>query len=440
MKVKYFYDGQVRRVLRHLIRLFGEFQVSAGFDQDGNQKLRSVPCRYADISRMTAYELAGGSENSLQTLPIITINIQSLNIDRPNIGAPVSSNSIMGTNKTPETNVYTNELDEIHKVTRFNPVPWDLVFNVNICTTTTTAKLELYEQICSLFNPSVQLQLNDNPMDWASTSNVELTDCVFSTRGFPQGQDSSDLDVMVLTFKTTLWLSLPATVQRAKLVQQIVTNIKSGRDDMDIDFKSLDDVAVLVFTPRNMGISVKRLSKNSSIETYELTLTSKNMSTTNDDNNVYSWDLYMKYLNPNYDNTIIGIKLLDEIEDLDPINAEVISKNVNKMIVSVDSSKLRVTNNIRGFVTKEYNFKLSTPTDIYINSGSQFTLFNKTIPENYMFSIDNSEVILINPEKITEYVYNQEDMLLYKYDVLLGWHQSVYSNYRPGYWKITFKE
>lgn len=40
MKIDYYYDGQFRRVLKHLIRVFGEFQVQNGIDANGNPKYK----------------------------------------------------------------------------------------------------------------------------------------------------------------------------------------------------------------------------------------------------------------------------------------------------------------------------------------------------------------------------------------------------------------
>lgn len=445
MKVKYFYDGQVRRVLKHLIRLFGEFQVSTGFDPvTGKQKFKGVPCRYADVSRMTAYALTGGSENTTMTYPSININIQSLNIDKPNMTAPVSGSTIVGINKSTGPNEYTEELSEIHHVRRYNPVPWKLVFNVNICTTSTTNKLELFEQISTVFNPSVQLQLNENPLDWASVSNVELTDCTFSTRQFPQGQDSSDIDVMILTFETTIWMSLPATVERAKLIEQIVTNINTTRDELDIELGIGGDISTDVFTPRNMCIKVEKIVSRDANEQYEVTLVGKNMSEVTTNNRIYSWDAYLSYLKPTYKDGIVGIKFQDEIEDPNPIVSTVIryEDEPNKLIVQVDTSKYSIAKTIKTFVdNSKFDFSKSSPTDNYINiSGNSLKIGDSTIPNNALFSLNNNVAVVTNPELIDGYVYCSSDNSFYKFDELLGWHQAVLTNYRQGFWRLTFKD
>ena len=48
--------------------------------------------------------------------------------------------------------------------------------NIDIWSGNTDQKLQLLEQVLILFNPSIQLQQNQNPLDWTSLYEVELTD------------------------------------------------------------------------------------------------------------------------------------------------------------------------------------------------------------------------------------------------------------------------
>ena len=64
-----------------------------------------------------------------------------------------------------------------------------------------------------MFNPSIQLQQNTNPLDWTSVFEVELTDMQWSNRSIPAGVDET-IDVSTLTFTLPIWLSPPAKVKR----------------------------------------------------------------------------------------------------------------------------------------------------------------------------------------------------------------------------------
>lgn len=443
MKLNYYYDGQLRRLLKHLIRVFGEFQVNAGLDELGNQKYKIVPARYADISRMAAYIINRGSENILPSAPNITINVQSLKPDRANMRSPASHTMVMGTNTSPAENEYTNDLDQQYQITRYNPTPWKLVFNVNIWTTTLTAKLELFEQICTLFNPSITLQLSENPLDWTGVVDIELTDCQFSTRGFPQGTDG-ELDIMVLTFECPLWLSLPANVKQAKLIQQIVTNINTAKDELEIDLGNYSESISDVYTPKNMCILVDRLSMSNTTETYEVTLVSSSLNTKSVNGNIYSWNRYLEYLDPNFDEKELYLKFQQGIEENKPIRADVIKRATeeepNKMVVQVDTSSYEVDHTITKFIVEQNELVGVLPGQKFINVA-EYSIEYKgvTIKPNVLFKINEDGATIYDPTTIENYVYNSDDSHFYKYNDIVGWHQSVMNKYRQGYWRIAFK-
>lgn len=447
MKLNYYYDGQFRRLLKHLIRVFGEFQVKNGLDANGNQKYKTVPCRYADISRMAAYIISGGSENVLPSAPGITINVQSLKLDRPNIRAPAQYTSVMGTNVSPEENQYTSELDKQYQISRYNPTPWKLVFNVNIWTTNLTNKLELWEQIATLFNPSVVLQVTENPYDWTGTVDIELTDCQFSTRGFPQGTDS-DLDVMVLTFECPIWLSLPANVKQAKLIQQIVTNINLAKDELEIDLGNYNDSITDVYTPKNMCILVNRTQTVNSLETYEVTLVSSSLNPLSSNGKIYSWNRYLEYLDPSFEEKSLYLKFQQGIEEANPIRGDVIQMPTedapNKIIVQVDSSLYGGSGiSITSFISESNQLSKALPAQYYINIAEHNIEYGETtIKPNDLFMIgnDRNSAIITNPIDVDGYVYNSDDTYYYRYNEVVGWHQSVQNKYRQGYWRIAFTD
>src|SRR6478609_9078945 len=218
MKVEYFYDGQFRRTLMHLIWLFSEFQVQFGTDDEGNPKYRKVPCRYADFSRMAQYIISGGSENVAKSAPMMTVSVDEFTMARKDVRSHWSQKIVLGTNVSPAQNEYTPELDKQYFIERFNPVPWDLTFSVNIWTTLLTSKMEIMEQIATLFAPAVTLQTSENPLDWCSLTDVELIGTTFSSRAMPQGTDT-DLDIATMQFKCQVWMSLPAKVTKPKSIK-----------------------------------------------------------------------------------------------------------------------------------------------------------------------------------------------------------------------------
>lgn len=445
MKIDYYYDGQFRRVLKHLIRVFGEFKVLSSIDEDGNPVYRGVPCRYADISKMTAYIINGGSENTIPTSPMMTISVQSLKMDRASIRSPASEQIVMGTNESPAQNEYNKKLDQQYLITRYNPVPWDLTFDVNIWTTTLTAKMELFEQISTLFAPSITLQLSENPLDWTSATDVELMDCQFSSRAVPQGTDA-ELDIMTLSFKCTVWFSLPATVEKPKLVSQIVTNVYNAKDELDFELENWSEPIIDVFTPKNMCILVEPVETTDRFSTnYELTLVNSALNTLSANNKIFSWDIYLKYLEPKFQEKDMLIKFQRGIEDVQAIKGDVISigsgDNANKLIVKVDTSLLKKQLAINAFIIEDTDLLGALPEQYYVNISERDIFYKDSkIPPEYVCKITSTGVELIEPSTFTEYVYNSQDQDLYKYTSKFGWHKAIMNKYRQGYWRIGFKD
>ena len=80
---QFWYDQQIRRYLLQFVRIFNGFQVKSGQKDAGgtaSQVYRTVPMRYADMSRMVAHVLRGNTENALNSTPFMTCNVANLNV------------------------------------------------------------------------------------------------------------------------------------------------------------------------------------------------------------------------------------------------------------------------------------------------------------------------------------------------------------------------
>jgi hypothetical protein len=115
-----------------------------------------------------------------------------------------------------------------------------------------------------LFNPAVELQSNDNPLDWTNITNVELIDINWSSRAVPQGTDTQ-LDVSTLTFSLPIWINPPAKVKKQSIIKQIVARVNNTEsiDDLDYDPRFIDffeqfpgQISTQVVTPENAQISI----------------------------------------------------------------------------------------------------------------------------------------------------------------------------------------
>lgn len=259
----WWYDAQIKRYLIQLIRVFSHFEVRE-FTESG-ESFNRVPVKYADSSRMVQHILRNNSENVIQGAPQITVGIQSLAMARERSQEPFyyDTQQVAEREWDKQSNSYTSEQGNLYTLQRYMPSPYNLTIQVDIWTTNTDTKLQILEQLFVLFNPSIQLQTNDNPLDWTNVFEVELTAIQWSNRSIPAGVDEQ-LDIATLTFEVPIWISPPAKVTRQKIIQKIKTDVfaVNNVDDLDINsdfydfFGSLPEDASIVTTPNDYYLQV----------------------------------------------------------------------------------------------------------------------------------------------------------------------------------------
>lgn len=259
----YWYDEQIKRYLIQLVRVFSNFKVRE-FTKNG-VKYNRVPARYGDASRMVATILRKNSENVVNSAPFISVSIQSIQPARDRTHEPflVDTTQVAEREYDADTNSYSSSQGNLYTTQRYMPVPYNLTVQVDIWSTNTDTKLQILEQIFVLFNPSIQLQSNDNPLDWTSVFEVELSDISWSSRSIPAGVDES-LDISTLTFNSPIWISPPAKVKRQAIIQQIIADVHSTSSIADLGysedyadfFGGIPDTFEIVVTPGDYKVQV----------------------------------------------------------------------------------------------------------------------------------------------------------------------------------------
>lgn len=261
--LNFWYDEQIKRYLLQLIRVFSNFQVKE--ETNNGIHYNRVPARYGDSSRFVANILRNNSENTISSAPFIAVSIQSLQPARDRAQEPflVDTQQVSERKYDSATNTYSSEQGNLYTTQRYMPVPYNLTIQVDVWTTNTDTKLQLLEQLLVLFNPSIQLQSNNNVLDWTNVFEVELTDINWSSRSIPQGVEEV-LDIATLTFAVPIWISPPAKVKRQSIIQRIVADVHSVSDidslNIDADaydfFGSLADDAEVIVTPADYFVDI----------------------------------------------------------------------------------------------------------------------------------------------------------------------------------------
>lgn len=285
----YFYDSQCKRYLTQMVRAFSGFQYMTG-DRGPNKpaQLRMVPCSVAKRNRQVAAIQRNMSENTLLTVPMITVDIASFEHDRERMQNPNHIDSVQVTERARDiiTGGYTDERGNRATVERLMPVPFTITFQVDIWTSNMDQKFMLIEQIATHVFPGFDIQNSDNAVDWSALTTATLEALTYSSVSIPIGTDN-EIDVATFTFKVPMWLTPPARVTRQNLISQVIANINQAEKDENGVIVEVANLARVVTTPGNHHIHVER---------DRLTLLGANGQEFASDGSIYNWsDLLAGY-------------------------------------------------------------------------------------------------------------------------------------------------
>ena len=294
------------------MRILGGFSVKTGKDRNGAESYIQVPVRYGDINRMAAHILKNQSENMINTVPFISCYVTDMTISSDRRMNPTHVDKVKVYEKKfdPATGNYVEgEVGNTYTIERYMPVPYDLTVQVDIWTSNTEQKLQLLEQLLVLFNPSINLKVNDNPFDWSNLTYTELVNVVWSVRQVPQGTDDI-IDVAAMNFTIPILINPPAKLKRQTLIHTILTEIRRQKTGEQLDWVPGDPIPNkewVIVTFENLKLQVK-------IEGERAILLNSSGGTTDSNGNVLMWSDALKP----YGELRLGISNLRLRRGIDP--------------------------------------------------------------------------------------------------------------------------
>jgi len=235
MRQQFFYDAQIRRFLLQFTRIISNFQIEYGNETDGvnNAALIRVPVRYGDASRNAQVIIQENSRNSMPASPLMTFYVSSLDYDRPRMQEPyhVSKIQVRQREYDTQTDSYETTQGNAFSIERLMPVPYKLGITLDIWTSNTNQKMQLLEQLLTLFNPSLEIQSTDNYIDWTSLSVVDLESVTWTSRTVPIGTENP-IDMATIKFSLPIWISAPAKVKKLGVVERVIASMYDAQGDL----------------------------------------------------------------------------------------------------------------------------------------------------------------------------------------------------------------
>ena len=232
---QFFYDNQIRRFLIQFAKVFSNWQVTKGKDPAGNDIMVRVPVMYGDSSRQAANIISNNTASNLPSAPMISYYISGLEYDQKRTQDPTYTDRISVRQRAynSDTQTYETTQGQAFTVERLMPVPYTLKITVDFWTTNYNQKLELVEQLGTLFNPALEIQSTDNFIDWTSLSVVYQESLNWSSRTIPQGS-GNPIDVLTWKFYMPIWLSTAAKLKKYGVIEKIIASIFKGHALTDI--------------------------------------------------------------------------------------------------------------------------------------------------------------------------------------------------------------
>lgn len=355
----YWYDYQIARYLKQFIAIFAKFKYKTGKGgRDNTEIFVDVPCVIGDMSRQVGHILRQNTENKVWHVPLIACYIQSLQMAPERRQDPNFIGKLQVTEREfdEDKQVYTSDVGFKYSVERYMPVPYNMTMQADIWTSNWSTKLQLMEQILTIFNPALDLQTSRNPLDWTVLTYVELKEITWSSRSIPQGTDTQ-IDAASLMFEVPIWLNPPAKVMSQRIIEQIVIDILDAdkEDPDDHSWETYEFFGRVIITPGNRRIRVNYIGN----DIFELTLLSHAGIDTDEDQLP----------------TVITSKEKDftvTIGDEFSINGTTITITGTGATNVVDDIRAADINDINARVTRELKIQIIN------NNGTDITLANVT--------------------------------------------------------------
>jgi hypothetical protein len=212
---------------------YGANQAGQGPGSEADTLIR-VPVRYGDASRQAQTILQNNSANDMPATPLMTFYITDLKYDRPRMQEPYFVNNIAVRQRTYDsaTDTYETTQGNAFTIERAMPVPYEMTINLDIWTSNTNQKMQLLEQILTLFNPGLEIQSTDNYIDWTSLTVLYLKDVRWSSRTIPIDA-GNPIDVATLSFTLPMWITPPAKVKKLGVIERIIASVYDAQGDLN---------------------------------------------------------------------------------------------------------------------------------------------------------------------------------------------------------------
>jgi len=240
----YYYNEQIRQYILQFMAIFAGMKVKVGKSNNRDEALIPVHLTYGAKDRVVASIFSDNTQNKPLRLPTMSANLMGVEMSpdkRKGVGVQRREVFMPTGGQFP---------DDIRTIEQIMPVPYNALMDLSIYTSNRDEHLQILEQIMMFFNPILQIQINDDPFDWAKITTVELLNINFE-ENYPSGTDRRIIQT-TCQFMVPILIAVPAKIKnnwigeinlRVGLVSQALQDrshdIIAELDDLGFDYESI---------------------------------------------------------------------------------------------------------------------------------------------------------------------------------------------------------
>lgn len=230
---EFYYDEQLRKYIVQFAAIFMGMQVQVGKRGDIDAHLISVPIKFASSDRVVAAIRDENTQNKVLRLPLFACQLTNI------VLSPELRKGISQTRRKSYMPVGGMFPDDITVVEQRMPVPYRAEMELTIYASNQDQHYQMIEQILSIFDPILQIQLTDEVFDWTKITTVEMTGINFDENIAPGGDRR--IIQTTLSFTMPIHLSLPNRVHN-RFIKDIFLRIGSVATDSVNSFDIISDL------------------------------------------------------------------------------------------------------------------------------------------------------------------------------------------------------
>lgn len=229
----FFYNEQLRQYLLQFCNIFVGLKVQTGKGECGEKEFITVPVTIGSRDRVVAAIQAGNTQNRPFAVPIIAVNMSNLSL------APVRKGVGIVDRRTilPTGGIFP---DDLKTVTRVMPIQYTMSIEMLAYASNTDQMYQMLEQILVLFDPCLQIQTSDAPLDWTKITSVELVGLA-NEENNPPGSDRRIIN-WSFNFDLPIYLSIPVNIKE-DIVKSITVTLAEGNTFKINEFDENGDLA-----------------------------------------------------------------------------------------------------------------------------------------------------------------------------------------------------